>query len=126
VNGRNLSAPKARKTRTTLPETKPYSLLRTSQISESWHDELAVAAAAGMGHQRTFRDVRVMSALPPITDVDRPHQGPLRCLPSITLKNDAHIIGRHRHGLNQDKIVTCSQVRYVGEITHAPLSILRS
>jgi hypothetical protein len=81
---------------------------------------------SGMGHQRTFRDVRVMSALPPITDVDRPHQGPLRCLPSITLKNDAHIIGRHRHGLNQDKIVTCSQVRYVGEITHAPLSILRS
>ena len=43
------------KTRTTLPETKPCSLLRTSQISESWHDELAVAAAAGMGQTRSFR-----------------------------------------------------------------------
>ena len=79
-----------------------------------------------LGHQRTFRDVRVTSALPPITEVDRPLQGPLRCLLSITLKNDAQIIGRHRYGLNQDKIVTCSQVRHVGEITHAPLSILRS
>ena len=43
-----LHAPKVRKTRTTLPETKPCSLRRTSRISETWHDELAVAAATGM------------------------------------------------------------------------------
>ena len=63
-----LHAPKARKTRTTLPETKPRSLLRTSQISESWHDELAVAAAAGMVHTEPPSFMTVTAELDSIAD----------------------------------------------------------
>src|ERR1700674_4640916 len=50
-----MSAPKARKTRTTPPERKPCSRLRTSRISESWDDELAVAAATVIGSVSAIR-----------------------------------------------------------------------
>jgi hypothetical protein len=42
------------------------------------------------------------------------------------LKNDAQIIGGHWYGLCQGKTVTVRQIRDLGEVPYAPLSVLRS
>src|SRR5208282_3717375 len=44
----------------------------------------------------------------------------------IAPKNDAQIIGRHRHRLRERKAVTRGQSRHVGEVAHAPRRVLRS
>jgi hypothetical protein len=53
-------------------------------------------------------------------------QGGLPHRLGAALQNDAQIIGGHWYGLRQGETVTVRQIRDLGEVPYAPLSVLRS